>query len=305
MKQQGKKKSTKAKTNADRAAVVVTSQEQLSQPRSNQLQAASAPPNTTCHICNKIFASEINLNRHSNKFHPTLRNADELVPLPCYIDKIKKMKSTHPSNLMILHINICSIRTKIQFIDEILLTKNVDVLFISETFLDEDTSVSFYKNVNYNLSLRRDRGKHGGGFLVYVRKGYTVREAEKSLDYESIAFTLTANDNNYNFISSYKPPSDPNDKFICHLESLMFNFDPLEPLVIVGDLNMDLLSSAGDELKDFMVNNELKSGVDSPTRIQTNFYKKDNTYKTSSTLIDVILHNQDLVAQTMVIECPF
>jgi hypothetical protein len=30
----------------------------------------------------------------------------------------------------------------------------------------------------------------------------------------------------------------------------MFNFDPLEPLFIVGDLNMDLLSSAGDELKD-------------------------------------------------------
>jgi hypothetical protein len=54
-----------------------------------------------------------------------------------------------------------------------------------------------------------------------------------------------------------------------------------------------------------MVNNELKSGVDSPTRIQTNFYKKDNIYKTSSTLIDVIMCNQDFVAQTIVIDCPF
>ncbi len=95
------------------------------------------------------------MSKHANKFHP--RNTKELVLLPNYIDKINKMKSTHPSNLIILHINICSVRTKIQFIDEILSTKNVDVLFISETFLDEDTPVSFYKNVNYNIPLRRDR----------------------------------------------------------------------------------------------------------------------------------------------------
>jgi hypothetical protein len=54
MKQQEKKKPTKAKKTADRAPVVVPSQEQLSQPRSNQVQAATAPPDTTCHICNKI-----------------------------------------------------------------------------------------------------------------------------------------------------------------------------------------------------------------------------------------------------------
>jgi hypothetical protein len=69
---------------------------------------------------------------------------------------------------------------------------------------------------------------------------------------------------------------------------------------------MDLLSSGGDDLKDFMINNELKNAVTRPTRIQTNYYKKRNEYKTSSTLLDVIIYNnEDLIAHTAVIDCPF
>jgi hypothetical protein len=44
-----------------------------------------------------------------------------------------------------------------QHVDKILKTKKVDVLFVSETFLDEDTPVSFYKNHDYQLPLRLDR----------------------------------------------------------------------------------------------------------------------------------------------------
>jgi hypothetical protein len=90
----------------------------------------------------------------------------------------------------VLHINICSIKTKIQFIDTILNTKNVDVLLMSETFLDEDTPTSFYKNVNYNIPLRRDRTKHGSGLLIFIRKGYTIKEVESSLAIESTVYNL-------------------------------------------------------------------------------------------------------------------
>ncbi len=261
------------------------------------------------------------LNTHTNRFHNDLHVlpffneadiSDALVHVPRvnrYIKKIKRLKSAHPNNLLVLHINICSIRTKMQFIDEILKLKIVDVLFINETFLDDDTPGSFYKNINY-VQLRRDRDqgdedKQGGGLLIFARKGYMVKEAEKSPDFESIAFTITVKSTKYNFIASYKPPKEQNDEYIEHLESLMINFDPTEPLFIVGDLNMDLLSSAGDDLKEFMISNELKNGVTEPTRTQTSFYKSDNEYRTSSTLIDVILHNQDLIEKTLVIDCPF
>ena len=86
----------------------------------------------------------------------------------------------------------------------------------------------------------------------------------------------------------------------------MFNFDPSEPLFIIGDLNMNLLSDDGNDLKEFMINNDLTNSVRSPTRIQTNFYKKTNKYKTSKTLIDLVLYNQhNLAKQSIVIDCPF
>ncbi len=281
-------------------------------------------PKIICPLCPSSFVDSKRLATHTARYHVSTCDVNDLAVLPFFdeanlndslsnvprlnrhLDKIKRLKQLHPNNLLVLHINICSVKTKMQFLDEILRTKIVDVLFVSETFLDEDTPASFYKNVDYNIPLRRDRHKHGGGLLVFVRKGYAVKEVEKSLDFESIAFSLTIENQSYNFISSYKPPSDSKEDFICHLESLMFNFNPSEPLFIIGDLNMNLLNSDGDDLKDFMVNNELKNSVRSPTRTQTSFFKKRNAHKTSSTLIDVILHNDhDLLAQTLVIDCPF
>jgi hypothetical protein len=75
-----------------------------------------------------------------------------------------------------------------------------------------------------------------------------------------------------NFIYSYKPPSDQNEDYIGHLESLLLNhLDPTQPLFIVGDLNMNLLTPTGDELKEFMMNNALRNSVRTATRTATNF----------------------------------
>ncbi len=108
---------------------------------------------------------------------------DLLIDIPrsnCYIEKFKSIKSENPSDLIMVHLNICSIKTKIQFADELLNLNEIDILFISETFLDEDTPTSFYKNINYQTPLRRDRHKHGSGLLIFIRKGYHVKEIDKS-----------------------------------------------------------------------------------------------------------------------------
>ena len=41
------------------------------------------------------------------------------------------------------------------------------------------------------------------------------------------------------------------------------------------------------------------------TRICRNYYKKNKDYKTSKTLIDVVIHNQNRIVDTKVIGCPF
>ncbi len=99
----------------------------------------------------------------------------------------------------------------------------------------------------------------------------------------------------YNFVASYKSPNTDENSFLENLDSIVssLNFD--DPLFIIGDLNMDLLSSKGQLLSDFMKDHLLKNFIKEPTRIT----------KTSSTLIDVLLHNQNLVINTKVVGCPY
>ena len=68
---------------------------------------------------------------------------------------------------------------------------------------------------------------------------------------------------------------------------------------------MDLFSKQGSELKQFMISNDLKNFVTKFTRIATNYYSEKDVYRTSKTLIDVILHNEEEIISTKVFGCPF
>ena len=54
-------------------------------------------------------------------------------------------------------------------------------------------------------------------------------------------------------------------------------------------------------MDDFDYNNH----VTEFTRVARKFYKKKNKYITSKTIIDVVLHNRDLVQSTKVVNCPY
>ena len=68
---------------------------------------------------------------------------------------------------------------------------------------------------------------------------------------------------------------------------------------------MDLNDKKGNDLKKFLVDNQLKNYINGSTRIKQVFYEKSQSFKTTKTLIDVIIHNQDLVLEAKTINCPF
>ncbi|CAF1084798.1 unnamed protein product [Brachionus calyciflorus] len=68
---------------------------------------------------------------------------------------------------------------------------------------------------------------------------------------------------------------------------------------------MDFSEKLKNNIHKFTDNNDLINFVNKPTRISTKYYKNLNKTKQSSTLIDVILHNADLIEATDVIHCPF
>ena len=78
-----------------------------------------------------------------------------------------------------------------------------------------------------------------------------------------------------------------------------------DPIFIVGDFNMDLNFDRSKILKEFMCEYRLKNFIKVPTRLCSRVIIKGSNIKNSSTLIDVLIHNDDLITNALVVDCPF
>lgn len=239
-------------------------------------------------------------NEHDNQNQQA--NINKPNEFKSYLDQMRELKT---KEFAVLHLNINAVFNKINELNLILETKLYDIVTINESKLDEQVPVSFFTNPNYSC-LRRDRkGKGGGGLLVFIMKKYNIIKSSDSYKGEVISFQLKINNKNYNFISCYKSPKSNDDEFIDELGNILFEFDPAEPMFIIGDLNMDQACNKGDVLKSFLDSFNFKNFVFEFTRVCKKFYKKKNKAKSSKTIIDVVFHNSNLVSSTKTIDCPF
>ena len=81
-------------------------------------------------------------------------------------ETFRKLKSDNPNKISIGHLNINSIRNKVEFLKE-LIGVNVDIFLISETKLNVTFPTGQFLINGYQLPLRFDRNGNGGGLLVY------------------------------------------------------------------------------------------------------------------------------------------
>ena len=191
----------------------------------------------------------------------------------------------------------------------ILPSKCVDILLLNETKLISATHPqSFGSNLNYHM-LRRDKTNKSGGIIVYIRKGLRliVQDCGQSNNFplEYIYVKIASITLTFNIIACYKPPSYSEQVFLDGLEELIFSINSDEPLFLIGDMNMDLLTSKGSALASFIANNSLKNFTTDATRIATRHMQQQNRLVESRTLIDVVLHNGSLVNASQVFACPF
>ena len=163
---------------------------------------------------------------------------------------------------------------------------------------------SWYINKKYKCYRLDREDKGGGGELVFLKKEYIVKKIEYT-DFETIYFQLYVDGNLVNMVLSYKSPSTDNNVYLEKLENFLLLLDPREPLFIFGDLNMDLRSSKGLDLANFLLRNDLKNFVNEHTRVCRSYYKDKKKFQTSKSLIDVCISNQNKVTGVKVIGCPF
>lgn len=169
-------------------------------------------------------------------------------------------------SLSILHLNIRSIRTKLEYIKNQFL--DFDILCFTETHLDDTVlSSDIHLAQSFDI-LRKDRNCHGGGILVYLNKNLAYeRIAELEVLWnECIWFKIKQKSQILLFGIFYSPKTC--DKLFFELlnQNLEKAYESTKNVVILGDLNEDLLNVSNHNLKNVLLVNSMKNIVTEPTR---------------------------------------
>ncbi|MCG8048754.1 MAG: endonuclease/exonuclease/phosphatase family protein [Candidatus Thiodiazotropha taylori] len=177
--------------------------------------------------------------------------------------------NSNPSqaDLSILHINIRSIRNKIEYIQDHFL--DFDILCFTESHLDQQIlNETLFLSDMYDKPYRKDRTNHGGGLLVYINSEliHTRRTDLEIYCPESIWVEIKTNNVNYLLGLFYSPRTADATFF----ENLNLNiekaYDFTKNLIILGDLNEDLFNDNYRNLKDLIILNSLQNTVSNATR---------------------------------------
>ena len=176
--------------------------------------------------------------------------------------------------LRAFHINIRSLRNKMDELRLFCDKFKPHVLSLNETWLDDSFSDVELSLPGYQL-MRRDRDRHGGGIAVYIADNLSLNRLDTPADKLS-----QQKSKKIHFGAIYRPPNLDASTFTDRLEEMLNNHvnESLET-VLLGDFNFDY-TSPNAATKNFQrIANlfNLKQLITDPTRITQN----------SRTLIDL------------------
>ena len=125
--------------------------------------------------------------------------------------------------IAIASINVNGLVKHIDEIKLLLIEKNIHILAINETKLDETIEDNIISIDKYKLH-RKDRNRHGGGVAIYIKEdiNYTIRDDLPNYNLELICIRIQPfHSEPFDIISWYRPPNDLIEGF-RHLESIKF-----------------------------------------------------------------------------------
>jgi len=195
-------------------------------------------------------------------------------------------------NPLIGYLNINSLRNKISDLSVLISFLQLDYFVLSETKLDSSFPSSQFELNEYEVRGRRDRDKHGGGLIEYVKKGLICQRLKgfETFVSESICSEITISNKKWFCMSIYRPPNYTNlstffDEVNFSLSKASTKYDNF---IVMGDFNIDI-NKPGieyEKLDDFCTLFNLRNLINSETCI-TNNHKSTidfNSHKQTSLL---------------------
>ena len=199
-------------------------------------------------------------------------------------DLLKKLKYDNPNKIIIGHLNINSIRSKFEFLKE-LIDNNIDIFLISETKLNYTFPSGQFLINGYHVPLRFDRNSNAGGILLYFRDHIPCKNV--TLNFmpilEAIVVEINLKKRKWLLIGSYNPHKDMIQNHLNNigkqLNDLCLKYDNF---ILIGDFNSEMHE---DAMKVFCTTYNFKNLVKEPAC----FKNADNP-----NCIDLILTNKPL-----------
>ena len=136
-------------------------------------------------------------------------------------------------------INARSILPKMSEIKKLAKDSSASVLAVCETWLDGSIGDGEIQVEGYSI-LRKDRDRHGGGVLLYIKDtvAFNLRTDLESEQMESVwAEIMLPKSRGILVCSIYRPPTD--NGFIVNLEASLEKVDAGKEVYILGDVNID------------------------------------------------------------------
>ena len=185
--------------------------------------------------------------------------------------KYKKIENS----LKVAQFNAQSIRNKMTHFRAMLASEELDIIGITETWINEKTRdfIGEYDIPGYKLFKKDRLTKKGGGVLLYVRNHLNPTECKIETEYEVIGANINTLGNNMMILVIYRPPhqsQEHDDELYRQLGQHANN----KLAVLMGDfnaaVNWDTMNSTsyaeGQRLIDFVSNEFLHQWVEKPTR---------------------------------------
>jgi exonuclease III len=237
---------------------------------------------------NRPLLNNCDLDPDDNYF--TVRPNDSRYKTPT---SIEALCSGNKELLCLMHINCRSIAAKLLSIENLLIQLSVDILAVTETWLDEtNAKATHIQGYNFEFQCRKEGRGGGVGFFIKKQINYdrndALTEALSHHTYESLFLRFPQTNGSY-FTTGvlYRPPGQDLEEFNNECSQLLCNLSLKDKdTYILGDFNIDLLKTNNHTLTsnfmDIMTSHHFLPVITQPTRVTT----------TTATLIDNIFSNR-------------
>ena len=177
---------------------------------------------------------------------------------------LKNLRLSNPKRIIIGHLNINSIRKKIEMLSD-LVKQKVDILLITETKIDNSFSSALFSIPGFSSPFRLNRSIHGGGIILYVRSDIPCRLLKCTFceEIECLLIEINVSKKKWLIYGSYNPNKSSISSHLSTLSKSLDNYTTLfDNIILLGDFNSEISENS---MKEFCDMYNLKSLVKEPT----------------------------------------